>query len=251
MPASPVARPDAIRRHNLALVLEHVHRDGPVTRAELTQRLAVSRSTVGALVADLIELGLVDEEVPSGGSGVGRPSHVVGPHPAGPYVVAVDIDVTQVVTAAVGIGGIVLAREVVTTGADACAPDTVAGIIVDAVDRIRISVFVSCSFMAAVAGIAIGSNVASVAPNSYNGNILLLAVGAAVIGGTSLFGGKGRLIDALIGGAVVEVIQHGMADLVSGPNGPAVQYIVTGLVLLLAAAVDALSRRRAGSTGLA
>lgn len=120
-----------------------------------------------------------------------------------------------------------------------------------AVDRIRMSVFVICSFMAAVAGIEIGSNVASVAPNSYNGNILLLAVGAAVIGGTSLFGGKGRVIDALIGGAVVEVIQNGMADLVSGPNGPAVQYIVTGLVLLLAAAVDALSRRRAGSSGLA
>lgn len=120
-----------------------------------------------------------------------------------------------------------------------------------AVDRIRISVFVICSFMAAVAGIEIGSNVASVAPNSYNGNILLLAVGAAVIGGTSLFGGKGRLLDALIGGAVVEVIQNGMADLVTGPNGPAVQYIVTGLVLLLAAAVDALSRRRAGSSGLA
>jgi D-xylose transport system permease protein len=120
-----------------------------------------------------------------------------------------------------------------------------------AVDRIRISVFVICSFMASVAGIEIASNVASVAPNSYNGNILLLAVGAAVIGGTSLFGGKGRLLDALIGGAVVEVIQNGMADLVSGPNGPAVQYIVTGLVLLLAAAVDALSRRRAGSSGLA
>src|SRR5947207_13530566 len=107
----------------------------------------------------------------------------------------------------------------------------------------------ACSFMAAIAGIEIASNVASVAPNSFNGNILLLAVGAAVIGGTSLFGGKGRLLDALIGGAVVEVIQNGMADLVQGPNGPAVQYIVTGLVLLLAAAVDALSRRRAGSSG--
>lgn len=136
MPALPAARPDAIRRHNLALLLEHVHRDGALTRAELTQRLAVSRSTVGALVADLIELGLVDEVVPSGGSGVGRPSHVVGPHPAGPYVVAVDIDVTQVVTAAVGIGGAVLAREVVATGDDACAPDTIAGIVVDAVDRV-------------------------------------------------------------------------------------------------------------------
>ncbi|HZC73977.1 MAG TPA: ROK family transcriptional regulator [Jatrophihabitans sp.] len=117
-------------------MLDHIHRDGALTRAELTQRLAVSRSTVGALVADLIELGLVDEVVPSGGSGVGRPSHVVGPHPAGPYVVAVDIDVTQVITAAVGIGGTLLARDVVTTGVDACGPDNVARIVVEAVTRV-------------------------------------------------------------------------------------------------------------------
>jgi D-xylose transport system permease protein len=118
------------------------------------------------------------------------------------------------------------------------------------VDRVRISVFVLCSFMAAVGGIMIGSNVAAVSVQNYSGNTLLLAVGAAVIGGTSLFGGKGRMVDALIGGAVVEVIQNGMANLVQGNNGSSVQYIVTGIVLLLAAAIDALSRRRAGATGL-
>ncbi len=119
------------------------------------------------------------------------------------------------------------------------------------VDRVRISVFVICSFMAAVGGIMIGSNVAAVSVQNYAGNTLLLAVGAAVIGGTSLFGGKGRMVDALIGGAVVEVIQNGMANLVQGNNGSSVQYIVTGIVLLLAAAIDALSRRRAGASGLA
>jgi len=118
------------------------------------------------------------------------------------------------------------------------------------VDRVRISAFVLCSFMAAVGGIMIGSNVAAVSVQNYAGNTLLLAVGAAVIGGTSLFGGKGRMIDALIGGAVVEVIQNGMSNLVQGNNGSSVQYIVTGIVLLFAAAVDALSRRRAGATGL-
>ncbi len=120
-----------------------------------------------------------------------------------------------------------------------------------AVDRVRVSVFVVCSGMAAVGGIMIGSNVASVSVANYGGNTLLLAVGAAVIGGTSLFGGKGRMVDALIGGAVVEVIQNGMANLVQGTNSSAVQFVITGLVLLLAAAVDALSRRRAGATGLA
>jgi D-xylose transport system permease protein len=120
-----------------------------------------------------------------------------------------------------------------------------------AVDRVRMSVFVLCSFMAAVGGIMIGSNVAAVSVANYGGNTLLLAVGAAVIGGTSLFGGKGRIVDALIGGAVVEVIQNGMSNLVQGTNGASVQYIATGVVLLLAAAVDALSRRRAGASGLA
>jgi D-xylose transport system permease protein len=118
------------------------------------------------------------------------------------------------------------------------------------VDRIRISVFVLGSFMAAVGGIMIGSNVKSVSVANYGGNTLLLAVGAAVIGGTSLFGGKGRIVDALIGGLVVEVIYNGMSDLVQGTNSSAVQFTITGLVLLLAAAVDALSRRRAGASGL-
>jgi D-xylose transport system permease protein len=71
-----------------------------------------------------------------------------------------------------------------------------------------------------------------------------------VIGGTSLFGGRGRPADAIIGGLVVAVIANGMADLVQGNNRDSIQYIVTGVVLLLAAAVDALSRRRAGAAGL-
>ena len=136
MTASLTARPDAIRRHNLALILGHVHRDGELTRAELTQRLGVSRSTIGALVADLIELGLVDESVPSGGDRVGRPSHVVGPHPEGPFVVAVDIDVTHIKSAAIGLGGLVLARDRVPTGPDRIDPADVAESIADAVERL-------------------------------------------------------------------------------------------------------------------
>ena len=75
---APAARPDAMRRHNLALILAQVHRDGALTRAELTARLGLSRSTIGALVADLVDLGLVQESVPTGGTRAGRPSHVVG-----------------------------------------------------------------------------------------------------------------------------------------------------------------------------
>jgi D-xylose transport system permease protein len=122
------------------------------------------------------------------------------------------------------------------------------------VDRLRISVFMFSGFMAAVGGIMIGSNVSSVSEQNYGGNTLLLAVGAAVIGGTSLFGGRGRMVDAIIGGAVVEVIYNGTATLINTDNtaiANSLQYVATGLALLLAAAVDALSRRRAGSSGLA
>jgi len=114
------------------------------------------------------------------------------------------------------------------------------------VDRIRISAFVICSSMAAVGGIVAASRGNSVDANTGGSNVLLFAVGAAVIGGTSLFGGKGRVLDAVLGGAVVAVIENGMA-LMNASSG--VRFVFTGLVLLLAASVDALSRRRATATG--
>ncbi|GAB3119038.1 ABC transporter permease [Streptomyces calidiresistens] len=110
------------------------------------------------------------------------------------------------------------------------------------VTAIRVSAFVICSSLAAVGGIIAASRGHSVDPNTGGSNVLLLAVGAAVIGGTSLFGGRGRLINAVLGGMVVAVIQNGMG-LMGYSSG--VKYAVTGSVLLVAAGVDALSRRRA------
>ncbi|GAB2454774.1 sugar ABC transporter permease [Streptosporangium sandarakinum] len=115
------------------------------------------------------------------------------------------------------------------------------------VDRMKISAFVICSGMAAVGGIIAASRASSVDPNTGGSNVLLYAVGAAVIGGTSLFGGKGRVLDAILGGTVVAVIENGMG-LMGYSSG--VKYLVTGAVLLLAAGVDALSRKRAAATGL-
>jgi len=116
------------------------------------------------------------------------------------------------------------------------------------VPRVRLLCFVLSSTIAAIAGILLASRVNSVTPTTGGGETLLYAVGAAVIGGTSLFGGKGRPIDAIIGGLVVAVVANGMGLL----NQPAaVVFMVTGLVLLLAAGVDALSRRRAAATGRA
>jgi D-xylose transport system permease protein len=115
------------------------------------------------------------------------------------------------------------------------------------VSRIRISVFVICSGMAAVSGMVAASLLQSVQSNAGAGNTLLLAVGAAVIGGTSLFGGHGRVIDAVLGGLVVAVVINGMSDLIQGSNSAGYEWVVTGAVLLLAAGFDAVVRRgRAG-----
>jgi D-xylose transport system permease protein len=111
---------------------------------------------------------------------------------------------------------------------------------------VRIRAFVICSTMAAIGGVIAASRGNSVDANTGGSDVLLLAVGAAVIGGTSLFGGKGRLVNAVIGGAVVAVVNNGMG-LMGYEAGP--KYVVTGSVLLLAAGVDALSRRRAVATG--
>jgi len=107
--------------------------------------------------------------------------------------------------------------------------------------RIRATVFVIASALAAVGAIVYSSKVGSVSPSAGGGNTLLFAVGAAVIGGTSLFGGRGRVSNAVIGGAVLATVENGLGLL---GQSASVVFVVTGLVLLLAAGVDVLSRRR-------
>ncbi|WUH96793.1 ABC transporter permease [Spirillospora sp. NBC_00431] len=114
------------------------------------------------------------------------------------------------------------------------------------VTRIRISVFMIASGLAAVSGIVAASRLNSVAANAGGGNTLLYAVGAAVIGGTSLFGGRGKARDAVLGGLVIALIDNGLGLLGTSAY---LSYLITGLVLLLAASIDALARRRRSSTG--
>jgi D-xylose transport system permease protein len=112
------------------------------------------------------------------------------------------------------------------------------------VPKIRTSVFIIGSSVAAIGAIVYSSKIGSVNPQAGGLNTLLFAVGAAVIGGTSLFGGKGRVFDAVIGGLVLAVVTNGLGLL---KQPAAVVNIITGIVLLLAATVDALSRRRAAA----
>jgi len=109
------------------------------------------------------------------------------------------------------------------------------------VQGIKIACFMICSTLAAVAGVLIASRDNSVSPTTGGAQTLLFAVGAAVIGGTSLFGGRGRMSDAIVGGLVIAVIANGL-PLITQQSG--IQYVVTGLVLLVAASVDAISRKR-------
>jgi D-xylose transport system permease protein len=108
------------------------------------------------------------------------------------------------------------------------------------VKRVRIAAFVICSALAAVAGMIFASRQNSISPTTGGSSTLLYAVGAAVIGGTSLFGGKGKMRDAILGGLVVAVIDNGMGLL---GYAAGIKFIVTGVVLLVSAGVDAVSRR--------
>lgn len=115
------------------------------------------------------------------------------------------------------------------------------------VRRIKITAFVLCSSMAAISGLLSASYTGKVSPGSGGGNELLYAVGAAVIGGVSLFGGRGQAIHAVIGGLVIATIPNGLGLL---NQASYINLLVTGGVLLLAASVDAISRRRRSSAGV-
>jgi D-xylose transport system permease protein len=110
------------------------------------------------------------------------------------------------------------------------------------VAKIRISAFVICSFLAMISGVFNVSRIGNVESGAGRA-IVLSGVAAAVVGGVSLFGGRGRLVHAAIGAFVIAIIDNGLG-LLGMPAGFA--YIITGGVLLIAATADALARKRSG-----
>ena len=115
------------------------------------------------------------------------------------------------------------------------------------VDRVRIAVFMIAGFMAGLGGIIFASRLRSVATNTGGGTLLLNVIAAAVIGGTSLFGGRGRVVSALLGALVIIAIDNGMGllNLATGTKS-----VITGMVLLAAVLVDSLSKRRRAARGV-
>jgi D-xylose transport system permease protein len=106
--------------------------------------------------------------------------------------------------------------------------------------RIRTMAFVLCSSTAGIAGIVYASRLRSVSTALDGGTLVLYAVAAAVIGGASLFGGRGKAIHAVLGGLVIAAIDNGMG--LQGYSA-ASKYVVTALVLLAAVTIDAVARR--------
>jgi D-xylose transport system permease protein len=108
------------------------------------------------------------------------------------------------------------------------------------VRRIRLIAFMLCSLTAGAAGIIYESRLGSISSNIDGGTLVLYAVASAVIGGTSLFGGRGKMIHAVLGGIVIATIYNGMGLIGLTADK---QYMVTALVLLCAVAIDAIARR--------
>ena len=101
-------------------------------------------------------------------------------------------------------------------------------------------------FMAGVGGIILAAHLRSVAPDQGGGTLLLDAISAAVIGGTSLFGGRGEVRSAVLGSAVIATIANGLF-IIGYSSG--VIFIMTGCILLFAVTLDTLARRRQAKTG--
>ncbi|MER6435758.1 MULTISPECIES: sugar ABC transporter permease [unclassified Streptomyces] len=116
------------------------------------------------------------------------------------------------------------------------------------VEMVRISVFAISGTFAAVGGLFIASKIASANQGAGGGDLLMNAIAAAVIGGTSLFGGRGRTWNALLGVLVIVSIQYGLA--LQGIASP-VQYMITGGVLLATVVIDAVTRKTQKSAGRA
>jgi len=112
-------------------------------------------------------------------------------------------------------------------------------------NRIRITAFALTGMTAGAAGIIYASFLGSISNDINGGQLVLYAVAAAVIGGTSLFGGRGKMLHAVLGGVVVATIYNGMS--IIGLSSAADQDMVIALVLLAAVTVDAVARRGSAS----
>jgi D-xylose transport system permease protein len=114
------------------------------------------------------------------------------------------------------------------------------------VPRIRILVFMIAGLMSALGGVVLAARLNSVDLGQGGGSLLIDAIAAAVIGGTSLFGGRGEIRNALFGALVIKTVENGLD---TQGRGAGVIFIVTGAILLFAVTLDAVARRLQAKAG--
>ena len=122
---------DELRRHNLSTVLEDVHIEGSVSRAALTERTGLNRSTIRGLLAELIELGLIVEDSVTTKASPGRPSAVARTRPSGAVALAVELEVDFTVVSTVGLGGHIFDTVRVSNPNPEASPETIVAMLGD------------------------------------------------------------------------------------------------------------------------
>lgn len=120
---------DELRRHNLSTVLEGIHIEGSVSRADLTARTGLNRSTIRGLLVELIELGLVVEDSVTNKSSPGRPSSVARARPKGAVALAIELEVDYTAVATVGLGGQIFDKVRASNPHHEAAPETIVGML--------------------------------------------------------------------------------------------------------------------------
>src|SRR5690606_28100200 len=122
---------DELRRHNLSTVLEGIHLEGAVSRADLTARTGLNRSTIRALLGELIDLGLIVEDSVATKTSPGRPSSVARVRPAGAVALAIELEVDYTAVATVGLGGHIFESARASNPSPDAPPDTVVALLAE------------------------------------------------------------------------------------------------------------------------
>jgi predicted NBD/HSP70 family sugar kinase len=122
---------DELRRHNLSTVLDRIHLERSVSRAELTARTGLNRSTIRDLLVELIDLGLVVEDSVTSKASPGRPSSVARARPSGAVALAIELEVDYTAAATVGLGGHIFSRVRADNPHHESAPETIVSMLAD------------------------------------------------------------------------------------------------------------------------
>jgi D-xylose transport system permease protein len=197
---------------------------GIAVRRTLTERAGYE---VDPLVTDLVKAALV----------VAAPlgiAAILNSYLGVPWLLVIVLVITGVLV--VVTGSTVFGRHIYAVGGNAEAARR-AGV---RVRQLRVTIFILASCLASIAGVLGVARTYSVSVNTGGGNLALNAIAAAVIGGTSLFGGRGTIVGALLGALVISSVQNGLALL---GQTAAAQVIATGLILLAAVTLDVSTRR--------